>query len=154
TAKPPQSAEEKMTATCLSTLRATNTPEYFRAIARLGMQTAVALEYAHQLGIVHRDIKPANLLLDAEGQVWITDFGLARCRTDECLTLTGDVVGTLRYMSPEQGFAKRGLVDHRSDVFSLGVTLYETLTLEPAHPGENCEEVQRQFALGEPVSPR
>ena len=137
----------------LSTLRSTDIPSFFRAVARVGLQAAEALEYAHQQGIVHRDIKPANLLLDAGG-VWITDFGLARCRADQGLTLTGDVVGTLRYMSPEQALAKPGLVDHRSDVYSLGVTLYEALTLEPAYPGSDREELLRRIALGDPPPPR
>jgi serine/threonine protein kinase len=138
----------------LSTLRSTDMPGFFRAVARAGMQAAEALEYAHQQGIVHRDIKPANLLLDAAGDVWITDFGLARFRADQGLTLTGDVVGTLRYMSPEQALAKPGLVDRRSDIYSLGVTLYEAVTLQPTYPGGDREELLRQIAFGDPPSPR
>jgi tetratricopeptide (TPR) repeat protein/tRNA A-37 threonylcarbamoyl transferase component Bud32 len=134
----------------LSTLRSTNDPAFFRAVARVGKQAAEALEYAHQLGIVHRDIKPANLLLDAAAHLWITDFGLARCRADQGLTLTGDAVGTLRYMSPEQAFAKRGLVDHRSDIYSLGLTLYEVLTLEAAYPSGDRAELLQQLAANEP----
>src|SRR5262249_23658826 len=109
-----------------------------------------ALEHAHQCGVVHRDIKPANLLLDAAGQLWVTDFGLARYRTDQGLTLTGDAVGTLRYMSPEQALAKRGLGDHRSDVSALGVTRSEALAREPAYPGSDREELLRHIACGEP----
>ena len=90
--------------------------------------------YAHQHGIVHRDIKPSNLMVDADGHVWITDFGLAQIRTDANLTMTGDLLGTLRYMSPEQA-ARRAVVDHRTDIYSLGVTLYELLTLRPAFDG-------------------
>jgi serine/threonine protein kinase len=138
----------------LPTLRSAKSPAFFRAVAQMGIQAAEALEYAHQLGIIHRDIKPANLLLDAAAHLWITDFGLARCQADQGLTLTGDVAGTLRYMSPEQALAKRGLVDHRSDIYSLGVTLYEILTLEPAYPGRDREELLRQFALGDPAPPR
>src|SRR5262249_53453301 len=74
--------------------------EYFRWVARLGIQAAEALEHAHGLGVVHRDIKPANLLVDGGGRLWVTDFGLARTATDSDLTRTGDVVGTARYMSP------------------------------------------------------
>src|SRR5262249_46838003 len=72
-------------------------PEFFRTVARLGVQAAEALEYAHQLGVVHRDIKPANLLVDGRGNLWVTDFGLARVQSEAGLTLTGDLVGTLRY---------------------------------------------------------
>ena len=76
-------------------------------MANLGVQAAEALEHAHQLGVVHRDIKPANLLLDVRGNLWITDFGLAHCQSQAGLTMSGDLVGTLRYMSPEQALAKR-----------------------------------------------
>ena len=90
------------------------------AVARLGVQAAEALDHAHAQGVVHRDIKPANLLLDARGDLWVTDFGLARFQDDAGLTLTGDLLGTLRYMSPEQALAGAGVVDHRTDIYSLG----------------------------------
>jgi serine/threonine protein kinase len=138
----------------LSTLRSVNEPAFFRTVAEIGMQAALALEYAHQLGIVHRDIKPANLLLDGAAHLWITDFGLARCLADQGLTATGDVVGTLRYMSPEQACAKQALADHRSDIYSLGVTLYEVLTLQPAYPGCDREELLRQIVWNDPPAPR
>ena len=103
-------------------------PIYFRTIARIGFQVAEALAYAHEQGILHRDIKPANLLLDAHGSVWVTDFGLAKVFDGEVgLTQTGDTVGTLRYMAPERF---DGRSEPRSDVYSLGVTLYELLTLQ------------------------
>ena len=129
---------------------------FFQAVARLGIQAAEALEYAHALGVVHRDIKPANLLLDARGEVWVTDFGLARIQAEAGLTLTlsGDVLGTLRYMSPEQALGRRGLVDHRSDIYSLGVTLYELLTLQPAVGGSDRQEILRRIAFEEPPPPR
>src|SRR5438552_5991508 len=127
---------------------------FFQSVARLGIQAALALEHAHQLGVVHRDIKPGNLLLDASGNVWISDFGLARSRNDPGVTRSGDLIGTLRYMSPEQASAKRGLSDQRTDVYSLGATLYELLTLEPAFPGEEPREVLRQLAFEEPRRPR
>jgi serine/threonine protein kinase len=137
----------------LSTERSTKPREYFRTVTRLGIQAAEALDYAHQMGIVHRDVKSANLLVDAAGRLWVTDFGLAQMRTDTRLTMTGVVVGTLRYMSPEQALAKRGVVDHRTDVYSLGTTLYELLTLEPAFNGCNPQELLRQIAFEEPRPP-
>ena len=127
---------------------------FFRNIARLGVEAAEALEHAHGLGILHRDIKPANLLIDRDGALWITDFGLARFPSDLSLTHTGDIVGTLRYMSPEQALARRGVVDQRTDVFSLGVTLYELLALRPAFDGRDHQELLRQIALDEPTKPR
>jgi serine/threonine protein kinase len=151
---PPAEAAPTRPIAALSTERSARSPEFFRAVARLGVQAADALEHAHQLGVIHRDIKPANLLLNAANHLWITDFGLARYRSEQELTQSGDVVGTLRYMSPEQMLAKRGLVDHRSDIYSLGVTLYEVLTLEPAYPGRDREELLQQIAWGEPRAPR
>jgi serine/threonine protein kinase len=96
---------------------------YFRRVAQLGVQAAEGLDHAHQLGVIHRDVKPANLLVDTRGNLWITDFGLAHCISQAGLTLTGDLVGTLRYMSPEQALAQRDVADHRTDVYSLGATL-------------------------------
>jgi tetratricopeptide (TPR) repeat protein len=141
-------------AAALSTERSTKHPAYFRTVANLGVQAAEALDFAHELGVVHRDIKPANLLVDAHGQLWITDFGLAYCQGNPGLTMTGDMVGTLRYMSPEQALAKRGQVDHHTDIYSLGLTLYELLTLEPAFSGQDRQELLQQIALEEPRSPR
>jgi tetratricopeptide (TPR) repeat protein len=136
------------------TQRSHTPPEHFRTAARLGVQAAEALEHAHQLGIVHRDVKPANLLVDAAGTLWVTDFGLAQVQSDAKLTLTGDLVGTLRYMSPEQALAKRVVIDHRTDVYSLGATLYELLTLEPVFAGSDRQELLRQIAFEEPRPPR
>lgn len=104
--------------------------EYCRSVAKIGLQVADALAYAHSQRTLHRDIKPGNLLLDADGAVWVADFGLAKALEHDDVSRTGDVVGTLRYMSPEQ-FA--GEADHRSDIYSLGLTIYEMLTLTPAH---------------------
>ncbi|HZT80425.1 MAG TPA: serine/threonine-protein kinase, partial [Gemmataceae bacterium] len=127
---------------------------HFRRVAELVAQAADALEYAHGMGVVHRDVKPANLLLDAGGNVWVTDFGLARLGEGAGLTVSGDLLGTLRYMSPEQALARHGLVDHRTDVYSLGATLYELLTLRPAVDGASKEEVLHRLAFGEPAAPR
>ncbi len=124
--------------------------EYFRTVAEMGIQAAEGLDHAHKFGIIHRDIKPANLLLDVYGKLWITDFGLARLQDDAGLTITGDVVGTLRYMSPEQALAKRGYLDHRTDIYSLGATLYELITLRPAIDGQDRQEVLRKIAEDEP----
>ncbi len=137
-----------------ATERSTRSAAYFRTVANLGLQAAQALEHAHQLGVVHRDIKPANLLVDVRGNLWITDFGLAQAKSQVGLTLTGDLVGTLRYMSPEQALAKRAFLDHRTDVYSLGVTLYELLTLQPAFGGNDRQELLRQIAFEEPRLPR
>jgi serine/threonine protein kinase len=117
------------------------------------VQAAEALEHAHQLGVVHRDIKPANLLLDHRGHLWVTDFGLAHSQNQAGLTLSGDLVGTLRYMSPEQALAQRVTIDHRTDIYSLGATLYELLTLEPAYHGHDRQELLRQIAFEEPRPP-
>src|SRR5262249_21138787 len=127
---------------------------YFRRAAEWGIQAAEALEHAHSVGIVHRDIKPANLMIDGNGSLWVTDFGLARTAADAGITMTGDVLGTLRYMSPEQALAKHGLVDHRTDVYSLGVTLYELLTGKPAADGKDREEILNHITLEEPRQPR
>ena len=123
-------------------------------MARLGLEAAEALEHAHQEGIIHRDIKPANLMVDAKGHLWVTDFGLARLQSDSGLTVSGDLLGTLRYMSPEQASGKRVVIDGRTDIYSLGVTLYELLTLEPAFEGHDRQELLRRIAEEEPQSPR
>lgn len=138
----------------LSTEQSTASPAYFRSVVRLAIQVADALQHAHELGILHRDIKPSNLLFDERGNVWVTDFGLAQVRGDAELTLTGDLVGTLRYMSPEQALAKRIPVDHRTDIYSLGVTLYELVTLTPAVRGADRQEILQRIAFEEPHPPR
>lgn len=132
----------------------TSTREFFRAVARLGLQAAEALEHAHDAGVVHRDIKPSNLLLDERGNLWVTDFGLAKFETNPTLTMSGDLLGTLRYMSPEQAKGRRSAVDHTTDLYSLGVTLYEILTLRPAFLGRDREALLRRITSEEPRSPR
>jgi serine/threonine protein kinase/WD40 repeat protein len=102
---------------------------YYREVARLGAQLADALDYAHGQGVIHRDIKPSNLLLDAQGNIWVTDFGLAKLAEGEDLSRSHDLVGTLRFMAPERF---RGITDGRADIYALGATVYELLTLKPA----------------------
>ncbi|MBL7223580.1 MAG: serine/threonine protein kinase, partial [Candidatus Brocadiae bacterium] len=138
----------------MATTAATTMPAFFRSVAQLGIAVAEALDHAHQQGVVHRDIKPSNLMVDAAGKPWITDFGLARIEANPSLTVSGDLLGTLRYMSPEQALAKRIVIDHRSDIYSLGATLYELLTLRPVFGGNNRRELLRQIAFEEPRPPR
>jgi WD40 repeat protein/serine/threonine protein kinase len=126
--------------------------QYWQSVARVGMQVADALAHAAGQGILHRDIKPSNLLLDDTGNVWVTDFGLAKADTDgDNLTHTGDVVGTLRYMAPER-FNGQG--DVRSEVYSLGLTLYELLALRPAFDEADRNKLVKQVLYDEPVRPR
>ena len=138
----------------LSTQRATRSVEFYRTAARLIVQAAEALEHAHQLGVIHRDVKPANLLLDGRGHLWITDFGLAQFHTSLALTRTGDLMGTLRYMSPEQAGGQHLPIDPRTDVYSLGATFYELLTLEPLFDGGDHRRLLRQILDEEPRPPR
>src|SRR5207248_1604635 len=123
---------------------------YFRSVAQIGRQAAQGLAYAHSRGIVHRDIKPSNLLLDTDGVVWITDFGLAKAE-DDGLTATGDILGTLRYMAPERF---RGEGDARADIYALGVTLYELLTLRPAYDSSDRLKLIEKIKAQEPPWPR
>jgi serine/threonine protein kinase/WD40 repeat protein len=125
--------------------------QYFRSVARVGVQVADALSYAHQQGVLHRDIKPANLLLDTHGTIWVTDFGLAKAEGTEHLTTPGDIVGTIRYMAPER-FHGQG--DRRSDIFSLGLTLYELATLRPAFNATERAQLIERILHAEPPSPR
>ncbi|MGO9470299.1 MAG: protein kinase domain-containing protein, partial [Isosphaeraceae bacterium] len=120
---------------------------YWRSVARVGEQVASALEYAHTQGIFHRDIKPSNLLLDAQGTAWVADFGLAKAVEGDNLTNTGDIVGTIRYMAPERF---HGRCDARSDVYALGLTLYEMVALRPAFDQAARQALIRQVMEEEP----
>ncbi len=123
----------------------------WRFAARVGVQAAEALEHAHEQGVLHRDVKPANLLVDEHRTTWITDFGLAKLSGRDDLTASGDVIGTLRYLAPE---ALRGEADGRSDVYSLGLTLYELLTLTPPFGETSQSELLRLVSEGGPTRPR
>jgi WD40 repeat protein/serine/threonine protein kinase len=125
----------------------TNRP-FAQGVARIGVQVAEALAYAHGQGILHRDIKPSNLLLDRNGNVWVADFGLAKAIGAEDLTHTGDVVGTLRYMAPERF---RGVGDARADIYALGLTLYELLALRPAYAENDRASLIRQVTQEDPT---
>jgi serine/threonine protein kinase/WD40 repeat protein len=134
-----------------STLSETGS-QYWQSVARVGMQVADALAHAASQGVLHRDIKPSNLLLDDTGNVWVTDFGLAKADSDgDNLTHTGDIVGTLRYMAPER-FSGQG--DLRSDVYSLGLTLYEMLALRPAFDEADRNRLVKRVMHDEPLRPR
>src|SRR5262249_13608545 len=109
----------------------TSGSHYFDTVARLIADVADALHHAHQNGVIHRDIKPSHLLLSQAGRLRVNDFGLARMLEQPGMTMTGEFVGTPAYMSPEQVAAGRIRLDHRTDIYSLGATLYELLTLQP-----------------------
>lgn len=115
-------------------------------------QVAMGLAYAHEHGIVHRDIKPSNIMVGRDGQVKITDFGIARMASAAVRTQTGMVLGSPKYMSPEQVMGK--LTDQRSDVFSLGVVLYEMLTGQPPFMGENVNAIMYQTLNAIPQPPK
>jgi len=124
---------------------------FFRSVARIGAQVASALDYAHAEGVLHRDIKPSNLLVDAGGGVWVTDFGLATAEGSDPLTRSGDVLGTVPYMAPERF---RGWSDPRSDLYGLGLTLYELLTLRRAFDHADQASLLRKILEESPVPPR
>jgi serine/threonine protein kinase len=127
---------------------------YFDTVARLVAEVADALDYAHREGVVHRDIKPANLLLSPAGRLSVNDFGLARVLEQPGMTQTGEFVGTPLYMSPEQVTAGRAPLDYRTDIYSLGATLYELLTLRPPFTAERRDQVIAQILHKEPKAPR
>jgi serine/threonine protein kinase len=124
-------------------------------VAHLGLQAAEALGHAHSLGVIHRDIKPSNLIIDDDWNLWVTDFGLARIAcNDTGLTSTGDLVGTLRYMSPEQIRGEPGAGDARADIYALGVTLYEAVTLRPVFEACDRSALMHHILNDEPPPPR
>ncbi len=114
-------------------------------------QVALGLAYAHEHGIIHRDVKPSNIMVLRDGHAKITDFGIARMASAAVRTQTGMVLGSPKYMSPEQVMGK--LTDQRSDIFSLGVMLYEMLTGQPPFTGENVNAIMYQTLNAIPPSP-
>jgi formylglycine-generating enzyme required for sulfatase activity len=126
---------------------------YFRDTARVVSRVAEALGHAHESGVIHRDIKPSNILLTSEGDPKVSDFGLAKIEDALALSRTGDLAGTPYYMSPEQAASKRIKIDHRTDIFSLGVTLYEMLTLKRPFEGKTSHEVLKKIVFADPPDP-
>ncbi|QDT13812.1 serine/threonine protein kinase [Planctomycetes bacterium K23_9] len=123
-------------------------------VVRIGIESASALQYAHKQGVVHRDIKPGNLLVADDGHIWLTDFGLARRDADATATVTGAMLGTPRYMSPETVFQSPGAKpDHRSDIYSLGATMYELVTGTALFDGPTPLDVLQQIRTADPPNP-
>lgn len=135
-----------------STAARTGREAFFHSGARLALQVADALAFAHDRGVIHRDIKPSNLLMDVHGVTWVADFGLAKMLEDDnTLTQSGDYLGTLRYMSPERF---RGRCDERSDVYALGLTVYELLVLRPGFDATDRVRLIYLINNTEPPRPR
>jgi serine/threonine protein kinase len=128
--------------------------QYFDTVARMIAEVADALDHAHKSGVIHRDIKPSNLLLSSADRLSINDFGLARMLEQPGMTMTGEFVGTPAYMSPEQVAAGRAPLNHRTDIYSLGTTFFELLTLQRPFTGERRDEVIAQIMHKEPKTPR
>jgi len=123
--------------------------------ARYALAIAQAIHYAHQKNTLHRDLKPSNVLIDADDQPRITDFGLTRrLRGEYGITVTGQVLGSPNYMPPEQAGGKRGQTGPFSDVYSIGAILYHLLTARPPFQSETIEETLLQVLNKEPLSPR
>lgn len=125
-------------------------PNHLVTVARICADIADALHYAHINGLVHRDIKPHNILVQPDGRVQVADFGLVRDESLGSLTITGEIAGTLHYMSPEQARIKRTYIDHRTDVYSLGVVMYELATLERPYEGATSAEILTKILRGDP----
>jgi serine/threonine protein kinase len=149
-----QFIEGRSLADVLAESQRTGTPLSFDEVAHWGLEAAEALAHAHQRGVIHRDIKPSNLLLDADGVVWLTDFGLAKRMDEATLTVHGTLMGTPRYMSPEQAASLRQPVDRRTDLYSLGASLYELATGKPVFASAMPHVVIAQILTEEPARPR
>ncbi len=141
---------------CSDRIHAVNGPDEsgHYELANWGLQAAEALAHAHHRGVIHRDIKPSNLILDPDGRIWLTDFGLAKRIDDVSLSMAGAILGTPRYMSPEQAAASKNPVDHRTDIYSLGATLYELATGRPLFEADSPHAVITQILTAAPPAPR
>ena len=143
-------AENNQTVSVSNSSLSTAGGAFFDTAARMIADVADAIEYAHEQGVIHRDIKPSNLIHGSDGRLRVMDFGLAKLLDEPGVTISGDFLGTPRYMSPEQIAAGRVGIDHRTDVYSLGATLYELLTLSPPHPGNRRDEVIAKILSKDP----
>ena len=128
--------------------------DFFIRLGAAFADVADGLRHAHSKGVTHRDVKPSNLILDGDGRLRILDFGLARLEGEESLTFSGELLGTPLYMSPEQARRKRVLVDHRTDVYSLGATLYEAICDRPPFRGKDHADTLSRIIEWDPVEPR
>ncbi len=153
TPSPHRAAAPSGTKTSATSTAAQN-KAYIETVVKLVASIADALDYAHGQGIIHRDVKPSNILVRADGSPTLMDFGIAREQGLPSVTLTGEFAGTPYYVSPEQAMSTRMKLDHRTDVFSLGVTLYELLTLERPFPGDDPREVLGRIITKEPLDPQ
>jgi serine/threonine protein kinase/formylglycine-generating enzyme required for sulfatase activity len=127
--------------------------QHYRAVAHLIAALADGLFAAHAAGVIHRDIKPQNILIAPDGTPKIVDFGLARVKEDQALSVTGEFAGSHAYMSPEQVTAKRIGLDHRTDIFSLGAVFYELLSLRRPFEGDTLQQISQRVLFFDPVDP-
>lgn len=149
-----EAASQDLASQSAATISTSSGSSYLDEVATMIADVAEALDHAHEHGVIHRDIKPSNLLLGPDGRLSINDFGLARMLEQPGMTVSGEFVGSPLYMSPEQITAGRVAIDHRTDIYSLGATLYELLTGQPPFPGQSRDQVLSQILHKEPSSPR
>ncbi len=149
--QPPAGVPTEVVTALFGTPQPVQGRDYWAAVARIGLQAAEAIHYAHGMGLVHRDIKPSNLLVDSQGTVWVADFGLAKLLDGDELTESGELLGTLRYLPPER---LRGQSDHRGDIYGLGATLYELATGSPPFAENDKAILLALIAQGQPRAPR
>jgi len=131
-----------------------NQRQWIEWICETAAKVADALDFTHRLGVIHRDVKPSNILLGKDGRVVLTDFGIARVSDPGQVTTTKEMVGTPHYLAPEQVLGRRDLVDARTDVYALGVTLFEMLTLRRPFDGDTAQVILSRIANQEPTPPR